>query len=291
MKRLVTLCMLGLGLTVANADVNLITDRSDFHTKWLVEDFQKDTGVNVNVLFTEKGLVERAKVETDAVVFTNDALNIVKLNQSGVLEDINVKTDLFHTDRYVVTAGRIRGFFVEKGTDVPVSYDDIVSSKFQHKVCIRPLNHNYNLTMLSVLIDRKGVDYTRKFLDNLKGNLAITPESNDRGQVKAIYEGECTVSIGNSYYMGLMQKDPVQVQWAKKVEFVTPKDPIWLYSAVGITKDTADNRKFVEYITSKKVQDKIHTNDFEFTNLKEINYDLEKIAENKETAYNLVMEN
>jgi len=76
MKKLIALFAISLGITVASADVNLITDRSDFHTKWLVDDFTKDTGIKVNVLHTEKGLVDRTRKEPNAVVFSKDALKL-----------------------------------------------------------------------------------------------------------------------------------------------------------------------------------------------------------------------
>lgn len=289
MKKLLGLCIIGLGLSL-QADVNLISDKSDFHIKWLVDDFKKDTGINVNVLLTEKGLVERAKVESDAVLLTNDALNFVAIKDT-VLKDVNVKTDLYHTNKYIVTSGRVRGFFVEKGVKTPLTYDDIISETYNATVCIRPLTHNYNLVMFSHMLETKGEKYTKNFIEKLRANIATEPTGNDREQVKLISQGICDVSIGNSYYMGLMQKDPVQSEWAAKVDFVTPKNPIWLYSAVAMTKDTADNRKFIEYITSKAVQDKIQANDFETTGIKNISVDLDKIAKNKEKVYDMVMGN
>ena len=274
------------------ADVNLITDKSDFHINWLVDEFKQETGIKTNVLFTEKGLVERAKVEKDAVLLTNDALNLVKLSNDNVIKDIDTKTDLYHTKNYIVTSGRVRGFFVEKGEPTPLTYDDIISEKYNATVCIRPLTHNYNLVMFSYMLETKGEAYTRNFIDKLRTNLATAPDGNDRSQVKLISEGICNVSIGNSYYMGLMQKDPVQSEWASKVDFVTPKDPIWLYSAVAMTNDTADNRKFIEFLTSKKIQEKINANDFEYTNIKSIGkVSLETVAKQKEKALKIVMEN
>lgn len=290
MKKLLSVCVLGLGLGL-QADVNLISDKSDFHISWLVDDFKKQTGINVNVLLTEKGLVGRAKVESDAVVLTNDALNLVKLKDSNVLKDLNVKSDLYHTNKFIITSGRVRGFFVEKGTNVPYTYDDIISEKFNATVCIRPLTHNYNLVMFSHMYETKGEEYTRNFISKLKTNLATAPSGNDREQVKLISQGICEVSVGNSYYMGLMQNDKVQSEWASKVEFITPKDPIWLYSAIAMTKDTSDNRKFIEYISSDSIQDKINKNDFEYTGIKTISVDLETIAKHKEKVYNIVTEN
>jgi iron(III) transport system substrate-binding protein len=56
----------------------------------------------------------------------------------------------------------------------------------------------------------------------VKNNLARKPQGNDRAQVKAIWAGECDISIGNTYYMGKMLKDPEQKAWADSVRIVFP---------------------------------------------------------------------
>ena len=38
--------------------------------------------------------------------------------------------------------------------------------------------------------------------------LARKPQGNDRAQVKAIYAGECDISIGNTYYMAKTASKP-----------------------------------------------------------------------------------
>ena len=42
------------------------------------------------------------------------------------------------------------------------------------------------------------------WLKGVKENLARRPQGNDRAQMKAIYVGQCDISLGNSYYFGKM---------------------------------------------------------------------------------------
>ena len=62
----------------------------------------------------------------------------------------------------------------------------------------------------------------KKWLRDLKANLARRPQGNDRAQVKAIWAGECDISIGNTYYMGKMLEDPKQRPWAESVWVTFP---------------------------------------------------------------------
>ena len=63
---------------------------------------------------------------------------------------------------------------------------------------------------------------TKTWLEGVKANLARKPQGNDRDQVKAIKDGICDVSLGNSYYLGAMLKDPAQKSWADAVEINFP---------------------------------------------------------------------
>ncbi|POB65322.1 iron ABC transporter substrate-binding protein, partial [Vibrio vulnificus] len=75
----------------------------------------------------------------------------------------------------------------------------------------------YNISLVSAMIAHHGEAETKKWLEGVKANLARKPQGNDRGQVKAIKEGLCDVSLGNSYYLGAMVNDQEQKAWADAV--------------------------------------------------------------------------
>jgi len=72
------------------------------------------------------------------------------------------------------------------------------------------------------MIAHHGAEEAKTWLEGLKANLARKPQGNDRGQVKAIKEGECDVAIANTYYYGKMLDDPEQRAWAESVNIVFP---------------------------------------------------------------------
>ena len=73
------------------------------------------------------------------------------------------------------------------------------------------------------MIANHGEDVAKSWLLGVKSNLARKPQGNDRAQVKAIYAGECDISIGNTYYMAKMLANPEQIEWANSVRIVFPK--------------------------------------------------------------------
>jgi iron(III) transport system substrate-binding protein len=75
---------------------------------------------------------------------------------------------------------------------------------------------------MSAVIAHLGEDGAKEWAAGVKANLARKPEGNDRAQVKAIWAGECDISLGNTYYMGQMLENEEQIAWANSVEIVFP---------------------------------------------------------------------
>lgn len=75
------------------------------------------------------------------------------------------------------------------------------------------------------MIAATGEAAAEEWARGVKANLARKPQGNDRAQVKAVYQGECDVALGNTYYMGKMatnEKKPEQKDWAAAVNIVFP---------------------------------------------------------------------
>ena len=96
----------------------------------------------------------------------------------------------------------------------------------------------------------------------MESNLSRAPEGNDRAQVKAIWAGECDISLGNTYYMGAMLDDPEQAEWANsvRIEFPTFEDGAGTHvniSGVAMTASAPNKEQaltFMEYLASDEAQ-------------------------------------
>jgi iron(III) transport system substrate-binding protein len=117
----------------------------------------------------------------------------------------------------VIYASKAR---VKKGE--VTSYEDLADPKWQGRICTRSGTHSYMLALTAAYLHHHGEADTLKWLKAVKANLARKPQGNDRAQVKAIWAGECDISLGNTYYMGQMLADPEQQDWASSVSIEFP---------------------------------------------------------------------
>jgi iron(III) transport system substrate-binding protein len=221
----------------ALADVNVYTTREPALIQPVIDAFTAETGIAVNLAFIEEGLVERLVAEGDRspadLVMTVDIANLQQIVDAGVVQAVEsevlaaaVPAALRSPDNlWFALTERARIVYASKervAEGEVTTYEDLASETWQGRICTRSGTHNYNLALLAAIIAHHGEDYAREWAAGVKANLARTPEGNDRAQVRAIWAGECDISLGNTYYMGQMLADPEQVPWAESVNIVFP---------------------------------------------------------------------
>lgn len=226
------------GTAEAEGVVNLYSYRQPFLIKPILDEFTRRTGVKVNVVFADKGVIERIKATPGAAdaVLTEDFGRLHDLEAAQVLEpfrskvlEANLPPQYRHPDGlwYGLTVrGRI--IWVSKERVKPgeiATYEDLTDPKWKGRVCIRSGKHVYNLFLVASLIAHRGEAAAKEWLQGVKANLAQKPQGNDRSQAKAIMAGQCDVAISNTYYVGHMlteKKNPEQKQWAAAIRLVFP---------------------------------------------------------------------
>ncbi|WBA81726.1 Fe(3+) ABC transporter substrate-binding protein [Endozoicomonas sp. GU-1] len=262
-------------LAQAAEEVNIYSYRQPFLIEPMLKDFEQETGVKVNVVFAKKGLEERiereGKFSPADVVLTSDMISLFDLVDRQLVQPVNSKTinenipvHLRDPDNqwYSLTM-RVRNIYSSKRSDKPVdiNYEDLASSKFKGKICTRSGKHPYNIGLVASMIAHNGEAQTKQWLEGVKANLARRPQGNDRAQVKAIKEGVCDVSLGNSYYFGKMMENDDQKAWADAVYINFPNQKT-VGSHVNISgmvmakyapnKDNA--LRLMEYLASEEAQ-------------------------------------
>ena len=219
-------------------EVNVYSYRQPELIKPLIDAFEAETGHEVNTVFLEEGMLERLKAEGDRspadLVFTVDISRLTELKEAGLTQPVesavlidNIPPEMRDADNhwFGLTA-RARLVYASKERVEPgevTTYEDLASQKWQGRICTRPGAHSYTLGLVSAMIAHHGEDYTREWLRGVKQNLARKPQGNDRAQVKAIWAGECDISLGNNYYMAAMLKDEEQKAWAESVDVIFPR--------------------------------------------------------------------
>ena len=268
------------------SEVNIYSYRQPFLIEPLTTAFTDKTGIKVNIVYLRKGMIERMKAEGKRspadVVLTVDISRLSALVEAGLTQQVVSQTLSTNVpEKYRDPAGhwfglttRARIIYVSKER-VPSgeikSYEDLADPKWRGKVCTRSGLNAYNLALTSAIIHHHGEDYAKKWLDGFKQNLARKPQGNDRAQVKAIWAGECDLSIGNTYYMGKMLKDPEQADWAKSVNIVFPTfeggGTHVNVSGIGMAKfsPNKDNAlALMEFLSSGEAQEIYATANFEY---------------------------
>ena len=201
---------------IAAGDVNVYSSRHYTSDKLIYDAFEKETGINVNLLEGKGGeLLERLKIEgrnSPADIFlTVDAGNLWRADQAGVLQAVQsdvlsarVPGHLRHPDgKWFGFSTRARVIYYSKERVDPSSlksYDDLATSSWKGKVCVRSSSNIYNLSLLAALIEHKGEDGAAAWAKGVADNFARRPQGGDTDQIRAVAAGECDVAIGNHYY-------------------------------------------------------------------------------------------
>jgi iron(III) transport system substrate-binding protein len=268
------------------SEVNIYSYRQPFLIEPLTTAFTDKTGIKVNIVYLRKGMIERMKAEGKRspadVVLTVDISRLSALVEAGLTQQVVSQTLSNNVpEKYRDPAGhwfglttRARIIYVSKErvrTGEIKSYEDLADAKWRGKVCTRSGLNAYNLALTSAIIHHHGEDYAKKWLDGFKQNLARKPQGNDRAQVKAIWAGECDLSIGNTYYMGKMLKDPEQADWAKSVNIVFPTfeggGTHVNVSGIGMAKFSPNKENalaLMEFLSSGEAQEIYATANFEY---------------------------
>ncbi len=107
----------------------------------------------------------------------------------------------------------------ERVQENDITYEELTSSKWNRRICSRSGKNDYNIDLIASMVAHHGFEEAKSWLKGVKENLARRPQGNDRAQVKAIYVGQCDISLGNSYYFGAMMADTEQQEWARVLNY------------------------------------------------------------------------
>ena len=222
-----------------SGEVNIYSYRQPYLINPLLKAFTDQTGIEVNVIFAEKGLIERIQAEgrnsPADVLLTVDVGNLTQATDAGIAQPIQSatldaaipQTYRAADDQWFGLTRRARVVYAskERVKQDQITYEELADAKWRGKICIRSGQHVYNVALIASMIAAHGEAWTETWLKGLKANLARKPAGDDRLQVKGIYAGECDIAVGNTYYMGVMlqnDKEPEQKEWANSVNILFP---------------------------------------------------------------------
>ncbi|STO53875.1 periplasmic iron-binding protein [Canicola haemoglobinophilus] len=262
---------------LATNEVNVYSYRQPYLIEPILKEFEKETGIKVNTIFDNKGLVERVKREDKLspadVLLTVDIKRVMEIVNAGLAQPIhseilekNIPAQYRDAnDQWFALTTRARAIYTSKDRvgklPADFTYYDLAKPELKGKVCVRSGKHSYNVSLIASMIANDGEAKAKAFLEGLKSNLAQKPQGGDRDQVKAIKEGVCDYALGNSYYFGKMLDDEKQRSWAEAVHINFPNQKAQgahvNISGIAIAKyapNKANAIKLAEYLSGDKAQ-------------------------------------
>ena len=203
-----------------NEEINLYSQRHYNVDKKQYENFEKKTGIKINVVKAGADeLIERLKNEGDNspadLFITVDAGKLQKGSELGLFQKINLESVNSNIDPElkdpsgfwvpITYRSRIIVYSNERiNKDELSTYEDLSSEKWKGKILVRSSSNAYNQALMSSIIAHKGSEFALDWSKKIVKNFARDPKGNDRDQVKAIASGQGDVAIVNSYYIGLL---------------------------------------------------------------------------------------
>jgi len=269
--------------------VNVYTHRHYEVDKEIFKDFEKETGIVVNVISANSDeLIMRLENEgeyTPADLFIAvDAARLERAKNKGLLisvTDTNINNNIPKSLRdkgqqWFGLTYRARIIVVDKNmADKPTTYADLALPKYKGKIGMRSSENEYNQSLLASIVAHTSKDSALTWTKNVVRNFARDPKGNDRDQVKTIAAGIAQLSVVNTYYLGKMHfgADEDEKKALEAIEVIFPDQAEGLngahinISGIGLTKHSknkANAIKLMQYLCSVTVQEKFANANYEY---------------------------
>lgn len=259
----------------AEESVNIYSYREPKLIEPLLNGFTAKTGIKANVVFASTGLVERLAAEGKNspadVLLTNEFALLLQAVAAGVTAPLKspelekrIPAELRDpAGHWIGLTRRARIVYASKDRvkQDTITYEELADPKWKGKICSRPGQHTYNVSLVASMIANLGDEKAEAWLQGVKANLARKPAGGDRDQVRDVQAGLCDLAIGNTYYMVAMQKSPDQKAWADAVKILFPnagdRGTHVNISGVAMTASSANKanaQKLIEYLASDEAQ-------------------------------------
>ena len=264
----------------ASNEVNVYSQRHYDSDKILFKQFEKETGIKVNLVTAKaeelvaKLTIEGANTPAD-VLITADIGNLYQAKEKKLLQPIdskilneNIPAHLKDTDNnWFALTKRARVFVYNPKKVDPADLSDYFSltqPKFKGRVITRSSTAAYNKSLLASIIANHGEEKALEFSKGLVNNFPYNPKGADKDQIKAVAAGDADIAIVNTYYLGVMliSKDEKDVEIAKSLKIFFPAQQTtgthMNISGAGVTyysKNKDNAIKLLEFLSSVEAQE------------------------------------
>ncbi|GGD11173.1 Fe(3+) ABC transporter substrate-binding protein [Aquisalinus flavus] len=263
-----------------SGNVNVYSSRHYDTDLALYEDFTEQTGIKVNLI--EAGadaLIERIVSEGEYspadILITVDAGRLWRAEEAGILDSVDsdilaqrIPANLRHPDGlWFGLSKRARVIVYNKEDGQPeqlASYADLANPVHQGKICMRSSSNIYNISLMASIISHYGAEEAQDWANGVVANFARPPQGNDTSNIEAIANGDCAISVINTYYLAryAASDDATLNGIADQIGVIFPDQGGYgthvNISGAGVVEG-APNRdnaiRFIEYLTTDGAQE------------------------------------
>lgn len=207
-------------VAAGGGEVNLYSARQETLIKPLLDRFEEETGIEVNLVTgSADALIKRLEVEgrnTPAdVLLTVDAGRLHRATEAELLQ--GVESDALAAavpahlrdpqGRWFGLSKRARVIAYSRDRVDPAAlstYEALADSRWDDAICVRSSSNIYNQSLLASIIAAHDVDFATEWARDVVDNMARRPQGGDRDQLRAVASGVCDLAIVNTYYYGRM---------------------------------------------------------------------------------------
>jgi iron(III) transport system substrate-binding protein len=272
--------------TTADPGPNRITvysGRNEALIKPLLEQFTRDTGVEVSVRYGDSAtlaaqLAEEGSRSPADVFLSQDAGALGALSKRGQFapapaEAVRAVDARFRArdNTWVGVSGRARVILFNPTkvpeAEVPRSVFDLTDPKWKGRVGYAPTNASFQAFVTGMRV-QAGEARTKEWLNGFKANDPKTYTGNGP-TVAAVDEGQVDLGLVNHYYIYERIKNLGQDKVVAKNSFTTNGDPGALINVAGVgilksTKAPAASTRFVNYLLGQSAQQYFAEKTFEY---------------------------
>lgn len=274
---------------VKKQEVNVYTHRHYKADQELFAQFEKETGIKVNVVNAKADeLIQKMTLEGEQspadVLITVDAGRLVRAKNKNLLQSVSseflnttIPSHLKDADNNWFALTKRARVIVYNPAKVKAeelsTYEALTDDKWAKRILIRSSGNIYNQSLLASIIANNGEEKAVEWATKMVKNMARSPKGNDRDQVKAVVAGEGDIAVVNTYYIGklLNSKKEDEVNAGKGVAIFFPnQDGRGAHinvSGAGVAKYAPNKEnaiKFVEFLASKKAQEVFAKANYEY---------------------------
>ena len=261
-------------------ELNIYSGRKSHLIKPLIDEFEKQTKIKTNLVTGKSDeFIERLKLEKNNpqadILLTTDIARLSRAKNNDLFKIINSKIlkknispkYISKDNDWFGLSVRARPIIYSNERVDPKqlkNYEQLSEKKWKNKICMRSSNNVYNQSLISYMILNLGKEKAEKWLKNIVENFARKPYGGDRDQIKAIANGQCDITVANTYYLANMlnSKNKKDRDAAKKVSIFWPNQDTFgahiNLSGAGIIKGSKNYKNaviFLEFLSSKQAQE------------------------------------